>query len=123
MSQKTNATLEMVLQFIEENDIKSTKELKKANRSYYNWIYNNKLSWQLPFLNKRRGWTRRDHETVYQEEFRENRTKDWYDLEKILPYLERYAEEEGTTVEQQCEIYYLLPEWDAFKQKNPDYSK
>lgn len=123
MSKKTNATLEMVLQFIEENDIKSTKELKKANRSYYNWIYNNKLSWELPFLNKRRGWTRRDHDEVYEKNFKENRTKEWYDIERLLPYLEHFAEVEETTVEDQCIQCYLLPEWDEFKQRHPDYSK
>lgn len=119
----STVTLEHVLEYIEQNNIQSAMELKKSNRSYYNWVYNRKLSRELPFLTHRNSWVRRSHDEVYEKEFRENRTKEWYDIERLLPYLEHFAEVEETTVEDQCIQCYLLPEWEEFKRSHPDYSK
>lgn len=120
-SKPSTITFEDVLAYIEQNDIQSATELKNSNRRFYNWVYNKKLSHQLPFYTRRKKVYLLEIDEEYERNFKENRTKDWYDIDKILPYLERYAREENTTVEQQCYIYFLLPEWEDFKSKNPDY--
>lgn len=116
MPRKSTITLEEVILFVEENQIKNPTELAKLNKPYFNFIYRNRVTDKIPFL-KKKILSPRD----YEKEFRENRTKEWYDIERLLPYLERYAREEGTTVEEQCYIYYLIPEWEEFKKNHPNY--
>ena len=121
MPRKSTITLEEVILFVEENQIKNPVELSKVNKPYYNYIYRNRVTDKIPFLHKKVFHHRGDYD--YEKEFREARTKEWYDIERLLPYLERYAKEEGTTVEEQCYIYFLLPEWEDFKQNHPNYPK
>lgn len=116
MPRKSTITLEQVILFVEENQIQNPVELAKVNKPFYNFIYRNRVTDKIPFIHKKVF-----HRGDYEKEFRENRTKEHYDIERLLPYLERYAREEGTTVEEQCYIYFLLPEWKDFKEKNPNY--
>ena len=103
-------TIEDIIKYVEDNNITSTKQLPS---SYLNYIYRHKLSDRLPFIQekKQRSKQRKDS----------NRLQPWYNIEKILPYLERWAYEEGTTVEQQAREGCLQPEWLDWVDKHPEY--
>lgn len=118
MPRKSTITLEEIIVFVEENQIKNPVELSKINKPYYNYIYRNRVADKVPFKHKKLFHQRGD----YEKDFRENRTKEWYDIERLLPYLEHFAEIEGTTVEDQCVQCYLLPEWEEFKKTHQNYS-
>ena len=92
-------TIEDIIEYVEKNNIERTKDLPSR---YLNYIYRYKLSDRLPFIQekKKRSKQRKDS----------NRLQPWYDIEKILPYLTRWAYEEGTTVEQQAREGCLMPE-------------
>ena len=103
-------TIDDILEYVRVNNVTSTKELPS---SYLNYIYRYKLSHRLPFIQnkKQRSKQRKDS----------NRLQSWYDIERILPYLERWAWEEGTTVEQQAREGCLMPEWEDWCEKHPEY--
>ena len=107
-------TIEDILKYIEDNNITKTKDLPS---NYLNYIYRYKLSDRLPFIQekKKRSTQRKD------KEWRENRLQDWYNIEPILPYLERWAYEEGTTVEFQAKEGFLEPEWEDWCERHPEY--
>ena len=103
-------TIEDIIRYVEDNNVTSTKELPS---SYLNYIYRYKLSHRLPFIqNKRRKAKQRKDS---------NRLQEWYDISRILPFLERWAWEEGTTVEQQAMEGCLMPEWQDWCEKHPEY--
>ena len=103
-------TIEDIIKYVEDNNVTSTKELPS---SYLNYIYRYKLSDRLPFIqNKRRKAKQR---------IDSNRLQSWYNIERILPYLTRWAWEEGTTVEQQAREGCLEPEWQDWCEKHPEY--
>ena len=103
-------TIDDILEYVRVNNVTSTKELPS---SYLNYIYRYKLSHRLPFIQnkKQRSKQRKDS----------NRLQSWYDIERLLPYLERWAWEEGTTVEQQAREGCLMPEWEDWCEKHPEY--
>ena len=103
-------TIEDILKYIEDNGITKTKDLPS---SYLNYIYRYKLSHRLPFIQskKQRSKQRKDS----------NRLQDWYDISRILPYLTRWSEEENTTIEQQAREGCLMPEWEDWVEKHPEY--
>ena len=103
-------TIEDILKYVEDNNVTSTKELPS---NYLNYIYRYKLSHRLPFIQnkKQRSKQRKDS----------NRLQEWYDIERLLPYLERWAWEEGTTVEQQAREGCLMPEWEDWVERHPEY--
>ena len=103
-------TIEDIIEYVEKNNIERTKDLPS---SYLNYIYRYKLSDRLPFIQnkKQRSKQRKDS----------NRLLDWYNIEPILPFLERWAYEEGTTVEQQAIEGCLEPEWQDWVEKHPEY--
>ena len=103
-------TIDDILEYVEVNNITKTKDLPS---NYLNYIYRYKLSHRLPFLKekKQRSKQRKDS----------NRLQEWYDISRILPYLERWAWEEGTTVEQQAREGCLMPEWEDWVEKHPEY--
>ena len=107
-------TIEDIIKYVEDNGITKTKDLPS---NYLNYIYRYKLSDRLPFIQekKQRSSQRKD------KEWRENRLLDWYDISRILPYLERWSEEEGTTIEQQAIEGCLEPEWQDWVQRHPEY--
>ena len=105
MTSKYN--LQMILDYIEEKQIKRIKDLPSE---YINYLYRTGQYNQLPFYKERQ--TRDESK---------NRLKDWYDFEKILPYLERWAEEEGTTVRQQAKEGCFLPEYNQWIKEHPEY--
>ena len=103
-------TIDDILKYVEDNNITSTKQLPNK---YRNYIYKNKLSHLLPFIQeKKKKGTQRTNQ---------NRLLDWYDISKILPYLERWSIMEGTTVEFQAKENCLLPEWKQWCTEHPDY--
>ena len=103
-------TIDDILEYVEVNNVTSTKELPS---NYLNYIYRYKLSHRLPFLqNKKQRRAQR---------IDSNRLQEWYDISRILPYLERWAWEEGTTVEQQAREGCLMPEWEDWVERHPEY--
>ena len=107
-------TIDDIIKYAEDNNITRTKDLPS---NYLNYIYRYKLSHLLPFLQekKKRSTQRKD------KEWRENRLQDWYDIERILPYLERWSIQENTTIEQQAIEGFLQPEWQDWVQRHPEY--
>ena len=100
-------SLQMILKYIDENQIKRIKDLPSE---YINYLYRTGQYNQLPFYKQRQ--TREESK---------NRLQDWYNIEPILPYLFRWAEEEGTTIRQQAKEAALLPEWKEYCKKHPEY--
>ena len=105
MTSKFN--LKMILSYIEEKQITRMKDLPSE---YQNYLYRTGEYNQLPFYRQRQ--TREESKT---------RLQDWYNIEPILPYLFRWAEEEGTTVRQQSKDLALLPEWKEYCKQHPEY--
>lgn len=103
-------TIEDILKYVEDNGITKTKDLPS---NYLNYIYRYKLSDRLPFIQekKKRKAQRKDS----------NRLQPWYDIEKILPFLERWAYEENTTVEEQARQGCVMPEWQQWCIDHPEY--
>lgn len=103
-------TIDEIIKYVEDNNITSTKQLPS---NYLNYIYKHKLSGRLPFIQekKKRSKQRKDS----------NRLQPWYDISRILPYLERWAYEEGTTLEQQAIEGCLEPEWEDWVERYPEY--
>ena len=100
--------LQMVLDYIEQNQIEKVKDLPVQFRNY---IYRSGQYDRLPFYKERQ----------VRNKSKNDRLLDWYDIERILPFLERWAYEEGTTVEQQARIGCLMPEWKQWCIDHPEY--
>ena len=103
-------TIEDILKYIEDNGVTSTKQLPS---SYLNYIYRYKLSDRLPFIQEKK---KRKAQRIDS-----NRLQPWYNIERLLPYLERWACEEGTTIEQQAIWGCLKPEWQQWCIEHPEY--
>ena len=99
--------IDMVLEYIEQNKVEKVKDLPN---SYRNWIYKNGLYDKLPFYKERKVRNKS-----------KDRLQEWYNIEPILPYLERWSEEENTTVEFQAVQCALKPEWKDWCEKHPEY--
>lgn len=104
---KSKYNLQMILDYIEEKQITRIKDLPSE---FQNYLYRTCQYNQLPFYKERQ--TR---------DVSKNRLKDWYDIEPILPYLFRWAEQEGTTIYQQAKDAALLPEWKEYCKQHPEY--
>ena len=105
MTSKYN--LRMILSYIDEKQITRMKDLPSE---YINYLYRTGEYNQLPFYRQRQ--TREENKT---------RLQDWYNIEPILPYLFRWAEEEGTTVRHQAKEGCLLPEYNQWIKEHPEY--
>ena len=103
-------TIEDILKYVEDNNITSTRDLPS---NYLNYIYRYKLSHRLPFIQQKRRKAKQRRDS--------NRLQDWYNIEPILPYLERWSEEEGTTIEQQAREGCLMSEWEQWCEEHPEY--
>ena len=103
-------TIDDILKYVEDNGINSTRDLPST---YLHYIYRYKLSDRLPFIKEKRQKAKRRKDS--------NRLQDWYDISRILPYLTRWSEEEGTTVEQQAIEGCLQPEWEQWCIEHPEY--
>ena len=103
-------TIDDILEYVRVNNITSTRDLPS---NYLNYIYRYKLSDRLPFIQQKRQKAKRRKDS--------NRLQDWYDISRILPYLTRWSEEEGTTVEQQAIEGCLQPEWEQWCIEHPEY--
>ena len=114
MGKSKHYSLQMVLDYVETHGVTKMVQLPKNLRNY---IYRDGLVDELPFNKNRREKLREKRE----QEYRENRLQDWYDIERILPYLERWSIEEGTTLEQQAKEGFLEPEWEQWCEEHPEY--
>ena len=103
-------TIEDIIKYVEDNNVTSTKELPS---SYLNYIYRYRLSDRLPFIQNKRQRSKQRKDS--------NRLQPWYNIERILPYLTRWSEEEGTTIEQQAREGCLMPEWEQWCEDHPEY--
>ena len=103
-------TIEDIIKYVEDNGITSTKQLPS---NYLNYIYRYKLSHRLPFIQQKR------HKAKQRKD--SNRLQSWYNIERILPYLIRWSEEEGTTIEFQAKEGCLEPEWLDWVERHPEY--
>lgn len=106
---KSKYNLEMVLDYIEQNQIEKVCDLPVE---YRNYIYRTGQYDRLPFHKDRQ---------VRNKSKGKDRLLDWYDLSKILPYLERWSIKEGTTVEFQAINCALKPEWKQWCIDHPEY--
>ena len=103
-------TIDDIIKYVEDNNVTSTKDLPS---SYLNYIYRYRLSHRLPFIQNKRQKAKQRKDS--------NRLQEWYDIERILPYLTRWAYEEGTTIEQQAIEGCLMPEWEQWCIDHPEY--
>lgn len=103
-------TIEDIIRYVEDNGITKTKDLPS---SYLNYIYRYKLSDRLPFIQEKKKKAKQRIDS--------NRLQEWYDISRILPFLERWSIEEGTTLEQQAREGCLMPEWEQWCIDHPDY--
>lgn len=103
-------TIDDIIKYAEENNVTSTKQLPS---NYLNYIYRYKLSHLLPFLQEKKKKAKQRKDS--------NRLQEWYNIEPILPYLERWAWEENTTIEQQAIEGCLAPEWEDWVERHPEY--
>ena len=103
-------TIEDIIKYAEDNNITSTKQLPS---NYLNYIYRYKLSDRLPFISDKKQRSKQRNDS--------NRLQEWYDIERILPYLERWSIEENTTIEQQAIEGCLQPEWEQWCIDHPEY--
>ena len=106
---KSKYNLEMVLDYIEQNKIEKVCDLPIE---YRNYIYRTSQYDSLPFHKDRQ---------VRNKSKGKDRLLDWYDLSKILPYLERWSIKEGTTIEFQAINCALKPEWKQWCIEHPEY--
>ena len=114
MGQSKRYSLQMVLDYVETYGVTKMTQLPKNLRNY---IYRDGLVDELPFNKERREKLRQKKEL----EWKENRLQDWYDIERLLPYLTRWSEEENTTIEQQAIEGCLQPEWEDWVKRHPEY--
>ena len=105
---KSKYNLQMVLEYIEQNKIEKVGDLPVE---YRNYIYRTGQYDKLPFYKERQVRNKKS----------KDRLLDWYDISKILPYLERWSIMEGTTIEFQAKEGCLLPEWKQWCIEHPDY--
>lgn len=103
-------TIEDIIKYVEDNNITSTKQLPS---SYLNYIYRYKLSDRLPFIQEKK---KRKAQRIDS-----NRLQPWYDISRLLPFLERWSIEEGTTIEFQAREGCLEPEWQQWCIDHPEY--
>ena len=103
-------TIEDILKYVEDNNVTSTKDLPS---SYLNYIYRYKLSDRLPFIQEKKKRSKQRIDS--------NRLQPWYNIERLLPYLTRWAYEEGTTIEFQAKEGCLEPEWQQWCIDHPEY--
>ena len=103
-------TIDDIIKYAEDNNITSTKQLPSK---YLNYIYRYKLSHLLPFLQEKKKKAKQRKDS--------NRLQEWYNIERILPYLERWSIEENTTIEQQAREGCLMPEWLDWVERHPEY--
>ena len=103
--------LEMVLDYIKQNKIEKVGDLPVQFRNY---IYRTGQYDKLPFYKERKVRNKVRNKS-------KDRLLDWYDISKILTYLERWAWEESTTVEFQAINCALKPEWKQWCEEHPEY--
>lgn len=97
---------EIVRQFLQEHNIKSTTELYKIpnGRNIYDWCSRNNMFDKLGLVKGERISVNRPR--------MKGRLKEHYDISIVMPYLVKWAKEEGTTVKYQAYKYSLGPEWE-----------
>lgn len=90
-------TDEEVLDFVRENGITDTIQMKKANLKYYHYLYNHNLLEEAGLVVKR-AW-------------HPSGKKKRHDINKVWSFLVRWADEEGTTIREQAQLYDYADEY------------
>lgn len=83
-----NMTLEEAKRIMEENGFTDRSKLYRGCKQLYNWL-----------------WRNVDLQELFGDSGQKKKKKNEYDINKVIGYLERWAEEEGTTVEEQAAKY------------------
>ena len=99
--------IQMILDYIEKHQIEKVKDLPVE---YRNYIYRTGQYDKLPF-----------HKDKQVQNKSKDRLLDWYDISRILPYLERWSIMENTTIEYQAVQCALKPEWKQWCIDHPEY--
>ena len=99
---------EIVREFLQEHNIKNTAEMYKIpnGRNIYDWCKRNNMFEKLGLLKGERISVNRPR--------MKGRLKEHYDISIVMPYLVKWAKEEGTTVKYQAYRYSLGPEWEEW---------
>ena len=105
-------TWESILKYIKENNITSLNELKEKRISIYHWVYRNKKRDDLPFEMKPMRPSRKD--IKYTQNQLKGRNRDHYDINIGLPYVRKWAEEEGVSLKKMCYRMGYAPEYDEW---------
>ena len=106
-------TWESILDYIKENNIQSLNELKEKRISIYHWVYRNKKRNDLPFENIPPMRTSRSGVKYTQNQLK-GRLKDHYDINIGLPYVRKWAEQEGVSLKKMCYRMGYAPEYDEW---------
>jgi len=112
MARKCDWTWESILEYIKENNITSLKELKEKRISIYHWVYRNKKRDDLPFEMKPMRPSR--SEIKYTQNQLKGRNREHYDINIGLPYVRKWAEEEGVSLKKMCYRMGYAPEYDEW---------
>jgi transposase len=105
-------TWESILKYIKENNIQSLNELKEKRISIYHWVYRNKRRDDLPF--EMRPKRPSSGEIKYTQNQLKGRLRDHYDINIGLPYVRKWAEEEGVSLKKMCYRMGYAPEYDEW---------
>jgi len=112
MARKCDWTWESILEYIKENNIQSLNELKEKRISIYHWVYRNKRRDDLPFEMRPKRPSR--GEIKYTQNQLKGRNRDHYDINIGLPYVRKWAEEEGVSLKKMCYRMGYAPEYDEW---------
>lgn len=110
-------SVDIIKQMIDENHIKSMKELMEFDKNAGDWVYRQGLV-DVFFERYTPEKLQRRIETEYNE--RGGRV---YVFEKFKDELERWAKEENTRVIDQCWELRCITEYVKYKEEHPDYDK
>lgn len=94
-------TLDEARRIIEENGYSDRVLLYRGCKQLYNYVYRKKL-----FVE------------IYGEQPVRERRRFKYDIVKVLPLLQRWAVEEGTTIMEQAKKYHYCLQWKDWCQEN-----
>lgn len=99
-------SLEKIKKIVEENGFINSNQLRKYKSGAFTFLYRRNLLEDV-FPNHRKKGKR----------VRRKDTSKVYDVSRVIGYLERWAEEEGITVEKAAYLYgYTTDEWEKYQE-------
>lgn len=114
---KVNWSVEKIKQMIDENHIKSMKELMKFDKKAGDWVYRQGL---VDLFFEKYTTEKLQRRMKAESNERGGRV---YVFEKFKDELERWAAQENTRVIDQCWELRCITEYVKYKEEHPDYDK